>query len=99
MGRDILYRTKKKREMLTHVVMMHDYVHYVPTLGCGEDRSNRSLYAEINIKRKKFQPCRLKTCIKGPLVREKVQNKENKNEDFSLYLYLLCASCIVSFIS
>lgn len=26
----------KKREMLTYVVMMHDYVHYVPTLGCGE---------------------------------------------------------------
>lgn len=34
--------------MLTYVVMMHDYVHYVPTLGCGEDRSNGSLYAEIN---------------------------------------------------
>ncbi len=26
---------RKKREMLTYVVMMHDYVHYVPTLGCG----------------------------------------------------------------
>lgn len=23
--------------MLTYVVMMHDYVHYVPTLGCGEN--------------------------------------------------------------
>lgn len=38
LGRDILYteEQRKKREMLTYVVMMHDYVHYVPTLGCGE---------------------------------------------------------------
>lgn len=39
------------------------------------------------------------TYVKGPLVWAKAQNKENKSEDFSLYLYLLCASCIVSFIS
>jgi len=72
--------------MLTHVVMMHDYVHYVPTLGCGEDRSNRSLYAEINIERKKFQPCRLKTYIIQRASGLKVQNKENIND----YIYICC---------